>query len=85
MPHGCGFAGALSEIGLPADARAMALFLFNVGVEIGQLLVVGVLLALVWLVRVSRVELPAFATQLPVYVMGGVSAYWFIDRVIAIL
>ena len=83
--HGFGFAGALSEIGLPADARAMALFLFNVGVEIGQLLVVGVLLALVWLVRVSRVELPAFATQIPVYVMGVVSAYWFIDRVVAIL
>ena len=82
--HGFGFAGALSEIGLPADARAMALFLFNVGVEIGQLLVVGVLLTLVWLVRVSRVELPAFATQIPVYVMGVVSAYWFIDRVVAI-
>ena len=73
------------EIGLPVDARAMALFLFNVGVEIGQLLVVGILLALVWLVRISRVELPAFATQVPIYVMGVVSAYWFIDRVIAIL
>jgi len=82
--HGFGFAGGLSEIGLPADARAMALFLFNVGVEIGQLLVVGVLVALVWLVRVSRVELPAFAPQIPVYAMGAVSAYWFIDRVIAI-
>ncbi|HIE94899.1 MAG TPA: HupE/UreJ family protein [Acidobacteria bacterium] len=83
--HGFGFAGALSEIGLPVDARAMALFLFNVGVEIGQLLVVGVLLALLWMVRTSRVEPPAFATQIPVYVMGAVSAYWFIDRVIAIL
>ncbi len=80
--HGFGFAGALSQIGLPADARAMALFLFNVGVEVGQLLVVGVLLALVWLVRISRVELPAFAAQVPVYVMGVVSAYWFIDRVV---
>ena len=83
--HGFGFAGALSEIGLPQQARAMALFLFNVGVEVGQLLVVGILLALVWLVRRSRVELPVFATQVPVYVMGAVSAYWFIDRVIAII
>lgn len=83
--HGFGFAGALSEIGLPQEARAMALFLFNVGVEIGQLLVVGILLTLVGLVRRSRVELPVFATQVPVYVMGVVSAYWFIDRVIAII
>jgi hypothetical protein len=83
--HGFGFAGALSEIGLPQEARALALFLFNVGVEIGQLVVVGILLALVGLVRLSRVELPVFATQVPVYVMGVVSAYWFIDRVVAII
>ena len=34
------------------------------------------LLALVWLVRVSRVTLPAFAPQIPVYAMGVVSAAW---------
>ena len=39
--HGFGFAGALAEIGLPRDAAALALFLFNVGVEIGQLLIVA--------------------------------------------
>jgi len=83
--HGFGFAGALSEIGLPEQARAMALFLFNVGVEIGQLVVVGILLALLQLLRVSRVQLPAVAVQLPIYVMGVVSAYWFIDRVLSIV
>ena len=83
--HGFGFAGALAEIGLPEEARAMALFLFNVGVEIGQLVVVGCLLALLWVLRVSRVRLPPFAAQLPIYVMGIVSAYWFVDRVLGIL
>ena len=83
--HGFGFAGALSEIGLPEQARALALFLFNLGVEIGQLVVVGTLLALLWLLRVSRVQLSAFAAQLPIYTMGVVSAYWFIDRVLSIV
>ena len=83
--HGFGFAGALSEIGLPEEARAMALFLFNVGVEIGQLVVVGCLLAMLWVLRVSRVPLPPLAAQLPIYVMGVVSAYWFVDRVLGIL
>lgn len=63
----------------------MALFLFNVGVEIGQLLVVGILLAIVRLFRVSPLPLPAAAVQLPIYVMGVVSAYWFIDRVVSIV
>ena len=83
--HGFGFAGALSEIGLPEQAQAMALFLFNVGVEIGQLLVVGVLLTLLKLVRLSRVSVPRLATELPVYAMGIVSAYWFVDRVLSML
>ena len=82
--HGFGFAGALAEIGLPESARAMALLLFNVGVEIGQLVVVGVLLGLLRVVRISRVPVPAFAARIPVYVMGTVSAYWFVERVLSI-
>ncbi len=40
--HGLGFAGALSEIGLPEQSKILALFFFNVGVELGQGLVVAV-------------------------------------------
>ena len=83
--HGFGFAGALSEIGLPEEARAMALLLFNVGVEIGQLVVVATLLVLVRLTKISRVPLPSMAAQLPVHLMGVVSAYWFVDRVASLL
>ena len=81
--HGFGFAGALAEIGLPESARAMALLLFNVGVEIGQLAIVGVLLGLLQIVRISRVPMPAFAAHVPVYVMGAISAYWFVERVLS--
>lgn len=83
--HGFGFAGALAEIGLPDDARAIALLLFNVGVEIGQLVVVGTLLGMLFLVRVSHVRVPAVAAQMPVYVMGTVSAYWFVERVLSMV
>lgn len=83
--HGFGFAGALADIGLPEQARAMALLLFNVGVETGQLAVVGLLLALLYGLRSRRVPLPAAAEQVPIYVMGTVSAYWFIERVLSIV
>ena len=83
--HGFGFAGALADIGLPEQARAMALLLFNVGVEIGQLAVVGLLLALLYGLRARRVPLPAAAAMVPIYVMGTVSAYWFIERVLSIV
>src|SRR5262249_45314894 len=42
LVHGLGFAGALKEIGLPQNHLSIALLTFNVGVEVGQLLVVGV-------------------------------------------
>ncbi len=81
--HGFGFAGALAEIGLPESARAMALLLFNVGVELGQLAIVGVLLALLQVVGMWRVPVPAVAAQAPICVMGAVSAWWFVERVVS--
>lgn len=42
--HGCAFAGALAEIGLPAAHVPLALFLFNVGVEVGQILFIAAVL-----------------------------------------
>ena len=83
--HGFGFAEALADIGLPEQARAMALLLFNVGVEIGQLMVVGVLLALLYGLRVGRVPVPAAAVQAPIVLMGTVSAYWFLERVLSMV
>ena len=79
--HGFGFAGALADIGLPKTGVLWALFLFNVGVEIGQLIVVGVALALIAVVRRSRVRVPRWVINAPLWGMGTVASYWLVSRV----
>lgn len=49
--HGMGFAGALGELGLPADQQALTVLAFNLGVEIGQMAIVLVVLPVLILVR----------------------------------
>jgi HupE / UreJ protein len=46
MLHGLGFASALTEVGLPRDDLPLALFAFNVGVEVGQLMFISAVLTL---------------------------------------
>jgi hydrogenase/urease accessory protein HupE len=79
LVHGLGFAGALKEIGLPQNHLSVALLTFNVGVELGQLFVVG----LSYLLYRSLARLPALAAaRTPaLYAIGGVAAYWSITRV----
>ena len=83
--HGLGFAGALSEIGLPPAEIPVALLFFNIGVEIGQLLFVAALLALSATLRPLRRQVPAWAAAAPVYVIGVVATYWFLERTAAIV
>ena len=56
--HGLGFAGALSEIGVPQHEVPLALFTFNVGVETGQLLFIAVVLSLIALLKRLPITLP---------------------------
>jgi hydrogenase/urease accessory protein HupE len=83
LVHGLGFAGALKEIGLPAQHLPVALLTFNVGVEIGQLFVVtlafGLYRAFAAVPRVASARAPAL------YAIGAVAAYWSIGRVIGLL
>lgn len=79
--HGFGFAGALGDIGLPQNEVPLALLMFNVGVEIGQLLFIGVILVIVLALRRLRLEWPAWVQQAPAYGIGGVAAFWLIERV----
>jgi hypothetical protein len=81
MVHGMGFAGALSQLGMPQYAFATALISFNIGVEIGQL---AIILALYFFV--ARL----FSTRLwyrrriviPIsVVIGLVAAYWTVERI----
>ena len=81
--HGLGFAGALADVGLPESEIPIALLFFNVGVEIGQLLFVALMLiGRALLVRIP-VSWPAWAPQVPVYLIGTTGAYWMIERVVA--
>lgn len=87
--HGMAFAGALAEIGLPPGAAPQALFLFNLGVEIGQLMFIGAVLALIWLVSRTPwrawLQRPLVARVAPAYAIGGLAAFWLIERTLAAL
>lgn len=81
--HGFGFAGALSEIGLPAGQIPVALLFFNLGVEVGQLLFVGAVIALVALIRVGRPSPSTWLKFVPPYAIGTIAMFWVIERVSA--
>ena len=79
--HGLGFAGILTEIGLPRADFVLGLIAFNIGVEFGQLAVIALaFLAVGWFVRApwyrSRITIPA---SVAIAVMGG---FWFVERTI---
>ena len=81
--HGFGFAGALSEIGLPQGDVPLALLFFNVGVEVGQLLFIAAVLALIAPMRRIRVPFPRWVEFMPPYAIGTVAMFWVIQRVAA--
>ena len=79
--HGFGFAGALSEVGLPQSEVPLALLMFNVGVELGQLLFVAIAIIAIKLLYKCRSEWPSWVQQLPPYAIGSLAAFWLIERV----
>jgi hydrogenase/urease accessory protein HupE len=85
--HGFGFAGALAEVGLPQSSIPIALLFFNVGVEIGQLMFVGAVLAVIaagWRaghrLRLSR---PAWIRRIAPYAIGALASFWLVERIAA--
>ena len=83
--HGLGFAGALREVGLPADEIPLSLFSFNVGIEVGQIAFVVALLILHRVFYGVIRRLPIWMERLPVYVMGCLAAMWMIERSLGLL
>lgn len=85
--HGLAFAGTLSSVGLPAGSTVPALLLFNVGVEIGQMVFIALAIGVIIGLRRARTYLPAsygaVSTYAPAYVIGGLASYWLIERTIA--
>jgi hypothetical protein len=78
--HGFGFASGLTTMGLPRAEIPLALLLFNVGVEAGQIAFVVLVLLLERSFRTLEIRWPRFATALPGYVVGTLGAYWTIQR-----
>lgn len=91
--HGLGFAGALNEIGLPQTAIPIALAFFNIGVEVGQLIFVGMVFIIFMVARwalfrnQSRLQstwLMADIFAIPVsYVIGTLAMFWIFERTLA--
>jgi hydrogenase/urease accessory protein HupE len=81
--HGFGFAGALSEVGLPQNHIPAALLFFNVGVEIGQIAFITVVLTLIVWARRIPLRLPRWAELIPPYAIGSLAMFWVVQRVAA--
>jgi hydrogenase/urease accessory protein HupE len=85
--HGFGFAGALSEVGLPQTAIPVALLFFNVGVELGQLLFIASVFVIIALarrvMRRSNLSQSAWAWHIPPYAIGSIAMFWVIQRIAA--
>jgi hydrogenase/urease accessory protein HupE len=83
--HGFGFASGLTTMGLPRTEIPLALLMFNVGVEAGQLLFVLLTLLLERAFRVLEVRWPRLIEALPAYTVGSLGAYWTIQRMLVLL
>ena len=79
LVHGFGFAGALKDLGLPANALGTSLFGFNAGVEIGQLAIVGVFFPLAYALRNRPMYQRGVLTGGSVAI-ALVALLWFIER-----
>jgi HupE/UreJ protein len=75
-----GFAGALRDVGLPQGNIPMALFLFNVGVELGQLTFVTMVLLIITIIKRLNFQFPKWSYKIPSYMIGTMAMYWFIQR-----
>ncbi|MGH8528892.1 MAG: HupE/UreJ family protein [Nevskiales bacterium] len=91
--HGLGFAGALADVGLPQAEVPLALLAFNLGIEIGQLLLIAAILSLVTCWRHTARRIPsattrysvAIARTVPIYILGSLAAFWCFERMAAYL
>ncbi len=86
LVHGFGFAGVLIDIGMPRGETALALALFNIGLEAGQIMIVaGVLVVTALAARFLSPEKRHIGLSTMSLLMGAVASYWVFDRSSAII
>ena len=89
--HGFGFAGALRDIGLPHEDLWVALLSFNVGIELGQLAMIGLwvvainLISRIWASSTQADLAGAYVARLTAYAIGTIAMYWTLQRAIPII
>lgn len=83
--HGLGFAGALAAVGLPTAEIPLALFSFNVGIELGQLAFVGAVLLVAAALRRIPVAWPRWSQPVPAYGIGVMATFWFLQRAVSLV
>ena len=74
--HGLGFAGALAEVGLPPHEIPLALVMFNLGVEAGQIMFLVVILVVIAVLNRLKISWPQGSWKLAPYVIGSLAAFW---------
>jgi len=79
--HGFGFASGLSTAGLPKGEIPLALLMFNIGVEFGQIAFVALILLICRSFKVLEVHWPRWVEFVPGYTIGSLGAYWTIQRI----
>lgn len=77
--HGFGFASVLADLGLPRSELALSLFGFNIGVEIGQLMLVALIVPLAFLLR-DRPLYPRFVLRGGSALIGIMATAWLLER-----
>ena len=85
LVHGLGFASGLISLGLPQGDIPVALLLFNIGVEIGQLSFVALMLLLMRSFHQLEIRWPQPVRMMPAYAVGSLGAFWTIDRIVAMI
>lgn len=83
--HGLDFAGALSEIGVPQHEVPLALLMFNVGVETGQILFITVVVGIMTLSRRLPIKFPQGSWRLIAYSIGSLASFWTIERTLSFI
>jgi hypothetical protein len=78
--HGFGFASGLSTVGMPQAEIPLALLMFNIGVELGQIVFVVLILLIYRSLKVLAFRWPRWVEFVPGYVIGSLGAFWTIQR-----